>query len=56
LLTRIPEQTKGYTLEQMGAAFGDDVVDDQGHLERAEEYNQQHKLHTDVEELEVAKN
>jgi hypothetical protein len=24
-------QTKGYTLEQLGAVFGDAVVDDEGH-------------------------
>lgn len=29
MLTRF--QTKGYTLEQLGGIFGDEVVDDQGH-------------------------
>lgn len=37
-------QTKGFTLEQMSAVFGDAVVDMQGNIEKAEDF--MHERHS----------
>jgi hypothetical protein len=50
LLTMSPK-TKGFTLEQMSAVFGDDVVDMYGNIENAKDFiNGDHNIeHADLD-------